>query len=77
MCVLFAFPQPGQPLTEAQMQAVLHAAHCTLLYRFHHVHIIDQMGWESHVCRREELSTMDVQAFRQALTETLVCRFHS
>lgn len=74
MCFLFSFPQPGQPLTEARMQAVLHAAHCTLLYRFDHVHVIDQLGWESHVCRREELTTMDVQGFRHALTETLTCR---
>jgi hypothetical protein len=57
---LCSFPQPSPPLTEAHIQAVLQAAHCALLYRFDHVHVIDQMGWESHVCRREELPTMNV-----------------
>lgn len=77
MCFLFSLPCSSHPLTEAQIQAVLHAAHCTLLYRFDHVHVIDQMGWESHVCLREELITMDVRAFRHALTETLACHSHS
>ncbi len=76
MCYLFLFPFPGasHPLTEARMQAILQAAHCILLYRFDHLHVIDQTGCESHVCRREELITLDAQEFSNALIEALACR---
>jgi len=50
MCFLFMYLRSSHPLTEAQIQAVLQVAHCIPLSRFDHVHMIDQMGWESHVC---------------------------
>ncbi len=74
MFFLNPFPSANQPLTEARIQAMLQAARCTLLYRFDHVHVIDQTGGESHVCRREDLPTLDVQGFKNALTEALACR---
>lgn len=64
----------GPPLTETMMQASLRAAHCTLIYHFDHVHVIDQLGSEYHICRIEQLATLDTHQFAMLLQEALSYR---
>ncbi len=73
-------PIPGhhdQPLTEHHIQAILSAARCTLCYRFHHLHAIDQAGNEYHVCHADSLATWNVRQFRAALIEALSYHLHT
>lgn len=68
------FPSLNEPLTQARLDAILRAARCTLRLCFDHVHVYDQTGFEFHVCLCEDLKTWDVQAFIDALSQTLAIR---
>lgn len=67
----FLIRRTRQPLTNSTMQDLLRAAHCTLLYRFDHVHVVDQGGNEYHICRAEHLAALDTVQFAAALQEAL------
>lgn len=64
----------GPPLTEPLMQASLRPVRCTLVYRFDHVHVVDQWGCEYHICHVEDLATLDARQFAALLQEALSYR---
>ncbi len=66
--------QASQSITETHMQAVLHAAYCTLLYRHGHVHAIDQDGCEFHICLVEHLAALSTREFAAAASKALSYR---
>jgi hypothetical protein len=76
MFFFFRFPPPNRVLTEARMLNILYGAHCTLVYRFEHVHAIDQRGQEYHICHRAQLTTLDVARFKATLAEALSSGLH-
>ncbi len=68
---IFPLYLSNRPLAENSMRAIISATHCTLLYRFDHVHVVDQEGNEYHICHTAGLATLSVRQFTAALSKAL------
>ena len=71
---MFSRDRGTEPVTEAHMRVLLRRAHCRLLCRFDHVHAIDEIGNELHLCRVEQLALLRAEQFKRTLDEALASR---